>query len=95
MFQKPQDRLDHLAAERIRNRVVDAGERIESDKAIDREFALHKKIDQFRQENVGIGVALDDAADGAAAGQDVLHVERKFEPLGSAADHAERAARRQ
>ena len=89
------DRLDHFAAKRIGDCFVDAGEGIESHEAIDREFSLHEKIDQLRQENIGIRVTLDDAADGAATGQNVFDVERKFEAFGRAADHAECAARRQ
>ena len=44
-----QDRLDDLAAQRVRNRFVDAGEWIERRKAVDGEFAPYKKIDQLRQ----------------------------------------------
>jgi hypothetical protein len=81
-------RFDRCAIDRICCRLIDRGEVVKGDEAVDREFASDKQIDQIWDELVGPAVSLGDAAHSAAR----LQCAHLKPPLGALPDAADENA---
>src|SRR5437016_8371154 len=80
-----EDGFDCSAGGSIGGGMVDVGEIVARHEPVEREAALHKEINEARDEVARVAVALDDAAHGAAALQP-RHLEADFGAGAGAAD---------
>src|SRR5438067_13496666 len=80
-----EDWFDRRAGGGVRGGAVNIGERVARHEPVEREAALHKEINEARDEVARAAVALDDAAHGAPALQPG-HLEADFGTGAGAAD---------